>query len=195
MLVVTRMVKRKGVQHLLEALVYFETNWEFLIVGDGPYHKYLKRSAAAVKAKVRFLGFVPRDELPELYQSARVFVFPSLQENFPMVLLEAMAAGCAVLTTSTPGCAEVVGDEAVLVEPGNSAVLKDALARLLADDATIERMSAASRLRVQRFASARVADQFERLFKDCAALRPPNLSHSIGRRRFGSAFLTTGWWT
>jgi glycosyltransferase involved in cell wall biosynthesis len=180
-LVVTRMVKRKGVQHLLEALADLETNWEFLIVGDGPYLKHLERSATAVKAKVRFLGFVPREELPELYQSARVFVFPSLQENFPMVLLEAMAAGCAVLTTSAPGCAEVVGDEAMLVEPGNSDALKNALARLLADDAAIERMRAASRLRVQRFASARVAAQFEQLFQNAAALHAPGLSHSLGR--------------
>jgi glycosyltransferase involved in cell wall biosynthesis len=100
-----------------------------------------------------------------------------------MVLLEAMAAGCAVLTTSAPGCAEVVGDRAMLVEPGNSAALKDALARLLADDAAIERMRAASRLRVQRFASARVADQFERLFQNAAAL---HLSDSLGRGRLAA---------
>jgi hypothetical protein len=125
-------------------------------------------------------------ELPELYQSARIFVFPSLQENFPMVLLEAMAAGCAVLTTSAPGCVEVVGDGAMLVEPGNSVALKNALARLLADEAAIERMRAASRLRVRRFASVRVADQFAQLFQNCGALRPSDLSHSLGRGRLAA---------
>jgi glycosyltransferase involved in cell wall biosynthesis len=182
-LVVTRMVKRKGVQHLLEALADLETSWEFLMVGDGPYLKYLKRSASAIKAKVRFLGFVPRDELPELYQSARVFVFPSLRENFPMVLLEAMAAGCAVLTTSAPGCAEVVGDAAVLVDPGNSIALGDALGRLLADDAAIEGMRAASRQRVRQFASASVADQFNALFQSSCASWPSGSSYSVGSRQ------------
>ncbi len=166
-LVAARMVERKGVQHLLEALPDLETDWEFWIAGDGPYLKQLQKLASGANARVRFLGFVPRSELAELYRSARIFVFPSLQENFPMVLLEAMAAGCAVVTTSAPGCLEVVGDAAVVVEPGSTAALKDALARLIADDAAIERLRAAGRARVQRFASARVVAQFETLFRDC----------------------------
>ena len=178
-LVVARLVERKGVQHLLDALADFQTDWEFWIVGDGPYLKRLKKAADATSAKVRFLGFVPRTELPALYQSARVFVLPSLQENFPMVLLEAMAAGCAVVTTSAAGCVEVVGDAAMVVEPGNSAALRAALAQLLADGAAIERLRAASRQRVRQFASARVALQFEDLFESCVhtraapAPRPP----------------------
>ena len=174
-LVVARMVERKGVQHLLEALADLQTDWEFWIVGDGPYLKRLKKAAGAASARVRFLGFVPRTELPALYQSARVFVFPSLQENFPMVLLEAMAAGCAVVTTSAPGCIEVVGDAAMVVEPGNSAALRETLAQLLTDDAGIERMRAASRRRAAHFAPARVVRQFEVLFQDCIQLRsgPP----------------------
>ena len=181
-LVVARMVERKGVQHLLEALADLRTDWEFWIVGDGPYLKRLKKAAGAASAKVRFLGFVPRTELAALYQSARVFVLPSLQENFPMVLLEAMAAGCAVVTTSAPGCVEVVGDAAAVVEPGNSAALRATLARLLADDAAIERMRAASRRRALEFASARVALEFETLFRSCLAGRPPAPCRGPGGR-------------
>jgi glycosyltransferase involved in cell wall biosynthesis len=114
---------------------------------------------------VRFLGVVSREELPVLYQSARVFVLPSLQENQPMVLIEAMAGGCAVVTTSAPGCAEAVGNAAVPVEPGSSEALERVLTRLLADEAEIERMRAASRIDVQRFASAHIARNFEQLFR------------------------------
>ena len=174
-LVAARMVERKGVQHLLQALASLETDWEFCIAGDGPYRKQLQKVASRANVSVRFLGFVPRAELARLYRSAPVFVFPSLQENFPMVLVEAMAAGCAVITTSAPGCVEVVGDAAVIVEPGNPGALKDALARLLADGAAIERLRAASRRRAERFASARIAAQFEALFQSCADLADDRL--------------------
>ncbi len=90
------------------------------IVGDGPYLETLKSQAAAAR------GASPGStatwttnsaDLRDLYETASIFVFTSESENFPIVLLEAMTAGAAIITTSGTGCAEVVGDTALLVPP------------------------------------------------------------------------------
>jgi len=163
-LVASRMVKRKGFQFFIQALKQIDTDWETWIVGDGPYLPTLKRMSAEAGLDTRFLGFVPRDELWELYQSARIFVFPSIQENFPLVLLEAMAAGCAVVTTSAPGCVEVVGDAALKVEPSNPGALRDAVSGLLGNEAQINELAELGRQRAALFSWDRIAPQYEALF-------------------------------
>ena len=162
-LVVARLVERKGIQHLLTALSGLDTHWECWIAGDGPCRSALEKAAPGWP-RVRFLGMVPREELRALYRSARVFVLPSLQENFPMVLLEAMAAGCAIVTTSIPGSVEVVGDASLLVEPGDGEALHRALANLLANDALVDDLRRRSRARAALFDAAHIATQFEALF-------------------------------
>lgn len=164
-LVVTRMVERKGVQHLIEALEKMGTSWRILIAGDGPYLPTLKKLAAARNVPAEFLGFVPREELAVLYRTAKVFVFPSIQENFPLVLLEAMAAGCAVVTTSAPGCAEVVGDAAVKVDPGSVGQLCDALTKLLTNEQELADLGRRARERVELFAWPRVIPRYEAVFQ------------------------------
>jgi glycosyltransferase involved in cell wall biosynthesis len=166
-LVVTRMVERKGVQHLVEAMAGLETGWELCIAGDGPYLPTVKQLAQERGVPATFLGFVGREDLPALYGSAKIFVFPSLQENFPMVLLEAMSAGCAVVTSTVPGCAEVAGDAGVLVEPGDVSGLRRALARLLADEDAVAQLGRKGLERAARFAPERILRQYVALFGRC----------------------------
>ncbi len=104
-LTVSRLVPRKGVQYLVEAMRRLPPDWELVVAGDGPYRSALERQAAGLP--VRFTGFVSHREVAELYAQAAIFVLPSLVENFPMVLLEAMNAGCAVVTTDACGCGEL----------------------------------------------------------------------------------------
>lgn len=134
-LVVARLFDRKGVQHVLEALR--DRNYPFTvhIVGDGPARADLERLASASKTPVRFWGWLDNgsEQLQELLETSQIFVYPSTQENFPVALLEAMAAGLAIVTTVGTGCDEVVGDSAVLVRPGNSGDIRAALDRLTAD--------------------------------------------------------------
>ena len=84
---------------------------------------------------MNFLGYLDNQgpELKELYETSSIFVFPSESENFPIVLLEAMVAGMAIVTTSDTGCAEVVGDTALLVESRDAASIQRALETLLSD--------------------------------------------------------------
>jgi len=169
-LVVTRMFERKGVQHVIDALSGTDTGWQLCVVGDGPYLPALRERAAAAGLDVDFRGFVSGPDLVALYHSAKVFALPSSSDNFPVVLLEALAAGCAVVTTSGTGCAEVVGDAAVTVRPGDTPQLREALLRLIHDPAEVRRLSREAVQRVQRFGQDVVGDEYVRLYARSAGL-------------------------
>jgi glycosyltransferase involved in cell wall biosynthesis len=134
-LVVTRMVQRKGVQYLLEAMQGWDPGWALHVVGDGPYLQTLREMAAARRVPAMFHGWLDNDsdELRALYESAGIFVMASESENFPVSLLEAMAAGAAIVTTSGTGCEEVVRDTALLFPPRDVGALRTALVRLTRD--------------------------------------------------------------
>ncbi|MGH7563458.1 MAG: glycosyltransferase family 4 protein, partial [Gemmatimonadota bacterium] len=170
-LVVTRMFERKGVQFFLRALEGLELEHEVNIVGDGPYLGTLKALARELRLDVDFRGWMDRgsEELMDLYETSQVYVFPSEAENFPMVLLEAMSAGSAIITTKGTGCAEVVGDTALLVEPRDAAGIREALTRLVADPELCRRMGAAARARVEEnFTWSAVALRYLDFYAECA---------------------------
>jgi glycosyltransferase involved in cell wall biosynthesis len=173
LLVVTRMFPRKGVQYVIEALAGIGTSWEICIVGDGPYRRELEGLASRLGVAAKFLGYVQGAPLANLYQSSRVFVFPSLQENFPLVLLEAMAAGCAIVTTDATGCAEVVGASAIRVSPADVGALEQVLRRLLSDDAEVDHLGRAARQRVARFAPQQIAAEYVAFFERCLGTDGP----------------------
>lgn len=128
-LIVTRMFKRKGVQHFLAAVEKMDLDYEIHIVGDGPYLENLKQQAESIAAPMVFHGFLANnsDLFKELMETSAIFVFPSESDNFPVVLLEAMDAGMAIITTRGTGCQEVVGDTALLTRPGDIDALRNAL--------------------------------------------------------------------
>jgi glycosyltransferase involved in cell wall biosynthesis len=183
-LLVSRLVQRKGVECLIDAMSGLDRGWELLIAGDGPRLPELRRRAAAHGLRARFLGHVPRAQLQELYTSAPIFVLPSLRENFPMVLLEAMAGGCGVVTTRAQGCSEVVGDAAALVTPGSVDELRTTLAHLMRDEEALEELRRRGRERVAQFSSAKVVKAFEALFLRCAF---PDAEPAGHRGRFAPA--------
>src|SRR5690606_27899472 len=77
--------------------------------------------AAAVADAVHALGYVPDDDLRELYRAARAHLFVSRAEGFGLTVVEAMAAGCPVITTKAGSLAEVAGDSALAVDPEDHA--------------------------------------------------------------------------
>ena len=109
---------------------------KLLIIGeDISSNPGLRRTVirSGVQADVRFLGFLPIDELRVFYDTAKVFVFPSLYEGFGLPPLEAMAHSTPVVTSNTSSLPEVVGNAAVLVNPENVFEIMHALHRVLLD--------------------------------------------------------------
>lgn len=150
-LVVTRMFERKGIQYFIEALQDVPSGWEALIVGDGPYLPVLKKLANKLDVSVKFMGHVPNDQVFDIYLKSKIYVFPSAVENFPVVLLEGMAAGCAVITTTAYGCAEVVGEAAIKVKSGSAEPLRLALVSLMNNPQEVDRLGELGRKRVHKF--------------------------------------------
>jgi glycosyltransferase involved in cell wall biosynthesis len=175
-LVVTRMLERKGVQDVVRALAGTDLGFEIHIVGTGPYLDTLKELARQLQVNARFHGWLDNnsDELKALFETSAVFILPSHAENFPLVLLEAMAAGMAIVTTGQTGCREVVGDAALLVPTGDETAIRSALQQLVSDADLRERLGRDARARIENlFSWPSVARQYMDLFERLLAERAP----------------------
>jgi glycosyltransferase involved in cell wall biosynthesis len=107
-----------------------------------------------IRDRVEFRGHVSIDELASLYRGAACFVFPSRYEGFGLPVLEAMASGAPVVTTTAGALPEAAGDAAILVEPRNPVELAGGIERALADR---KRLVAAGIARAARFTWAETA--------------------------------------
>jgi glycosyltransferase involved in cell wall biosynthesis len=106
---------------------------------------------------VRFEGFVADEDLSLYYGAATALVYPSLYEGFGLPPLEAMASGTPVITSRGSSLSEVVGDAAILVEPGDDVSLANAMVRVLGDRSLRERLSVAGREQASSFSWKRTA--------------------------------------
>jgi len=140
---------------------------EFQIVGDGPCRQRLMDLATAigVQPQVRFMGH--RDDVPAILSASDVFVLPSESEASPNVILEAMAAGLAVVASRVGGIPELVTDGVTgsLVPPADADALADALLDLLDHPRRGAAFGRAGRARIEReYSFERMVTQFEALY-------------------------------
>ena len=104
------------------------------------------------------------------------FCFPSEVENFPNVLLEAMAAEMAIVTTKGTGCEEVVGDAAVLVDPGDVAAIRREIRRLVQQPSICRELGQAARKRLEEnFGWETIARRYVALYERERARRSGGL--------------------
>jgi glycosyltransferase involved in cell wall biosynthesis len=104
-----------------------------------------------VSDRVRFLHYVPEDDLPALYATADVLAMPSLYEGFGIPVLEAMATGTCVVCSDGGSLPEVAGDAALIVLPEDVASLADALSRVVRDAGLRASLAARGLERAKRF--------------------------------------------
>lgn len=128
---------RKNVDGLLKAWEAMETKVPIVIAGK-PGWKYgdiFKMAQKSSKRRlIQFLGFVPEADKPYVIKLARALAFPSIYEGFGLPVLEAMAVGTPVITSSVTSLPEVAGDAALLVNPYNTDELTFALEQLVTDE-------------------------------------------------------------
>ena len=137
----------KNLVRLIEAFSELRTgdleDVKLLIIGDEISKLPALRHAVhrhKLHKHVRFLGYVPDDQLAVLYRLAAVFVFPSLYEGFGLPPLEAMASGTPVVVSNVSSLPEVVGDAAVLVDPHDIDSIVDGLRCVLTNPARADDM-------------------------------------------------------
>jgi len=126
---------------------------------------------------VKFHGCLPNRglELKDLFETSRIFVFTSEAENFPVVLLEAMTAGMAILTTRGTGCAEVVGESGILVRVKNPNAIRENLIILMRDPELCHKLGKAARERVEKyFIWEVVAEKYLLLYEQGLLRAKPN---------------------
>ena len=134
--------QRKGIRQVLEAAKRINSDdVVFNIVGTG--RDYCADLYAPYERYVNFCGRVPFDELLNHLQSSHVFVFPTMGEGFGLVLLEAMAAGLPVITTSNCGGADIVseGKDGFLIKVGDVDSLVDRIMWIKNNPEKAEKMS------------------------------------------------------
>ncbi len=167
---VARLSEQKGIKYLLYAAKRVTEQFSditFTIVGKGPLASQLKELSIklGISSKVKFLGF--RNDIPELLSVIDIFVLPSLWEGMPNVVLEAMSAGKPVIATDTGGSKDIIdnGINGVLVEPGNSEALAEAILKLLEDPVQRQRLGESAREKIkERFPIDKMVSKTEQVY-------------------------------
>jgi glycosyltransferase involved in cell wall biosynthesis len=139
-LFVSRIIEGKGLQYLIPNLndinekvnAICGKNIKLVIVGDGPYRGELEKITSKLNLDkfVSFEGRKDKEEVKKYYQSADIFVLPSLSEGMPNVVLEAMACGLPIIMTPCEGSKELVTDNGIITSLDD---LTDNLIKLCTD--------------------------------------------------------------
>jgi len=166
-----RLTPQKSLDVGLEALALSD-GVTLLIAGDGPDRADLERRAAelALDSRARFLGARPRETVFELLRAADAALLTSSWENFPHMVVEALAVGTPVLATETGGVAEVVtdGENGLLVPPGKPEALAAAIGRYFGDERLRTRLREAAEPSVEGYAPEAIYGRLEEILREAA---------------------------
>ncbi len=168
-----RLVREKGVQHLLEAMPLIRSRFPHVravIAGRGPYAEELHHLALhlGIDRHVTFAGYIDEETRNQLYAHADVAVFPSLYEPFGLVALEAMATGTPVVVGDTGGFAETVahGVNGLRVGAGSADALAGEICALLGDPELARRLARRALQDVEeKYSWGSIARRYESMYQ------------------------------
>jgi glycosyltransferase involved in cell wall biosynthesis len=173
-LFLSRLHPKKGVELLISAAAILherKVNFQLLIAGPGDdaYRAGLEAEAIrqGLRSRVQFLGMVRGREKLSLYQLARAFALPTHQENFGLVLVEALACGTPVVTTQGTDIWQELQRAGALIVERTASSLASAIESLLADPVSAARRGAQGREFVQQWLQLQhVVRQYEQLYAE-----------------------------
>jgi glycosyltransferase involved in cell wall biosynthesis len=164
---------RKNQQFLVKVLGILKNNGQLncplLVVGpigwkNSPLFQEIQ-TAGLTESDIRFLGYIPDEDMPFFYGGAQVFLFPTLYEGFGLPPVEAMACGCPVIASDSPCMPEVLADAAILEPLENIERFTTSVLRVLADGRLREALRAKGILRAQKFRYATSVKQLLEVFE------------------------------
>lgn len=171
-------IDHKGIYSLAEAfeqlLAHFPT-LQLTIAGCAESRDtVLRHFSPAARTSIRVEPFVARSAMPGLYAEHDIFVLPSLVEGMPLVLLEAMASGLAVVTTESSGMTDLVedGHDGLLTVPGDAHSLAAAISSLCRDAQLRHNLGCAAQEKMKRFTWRRSALRHEAVFLRALGIKP-----------------------
>ncbi len=166
---------RKNLPTLLDAFARARLDGVDLVIAGKKGWLYdatlAQAEALGLQHKVMFLGFVPDDDLPALYNLAEAFTFPSLYEGFGLPVLEAMACGTPVVCANTSSLPEVAGDAALLLAPSDVAGWADALQRVTGEPDLRAELRGCGFRQAARFTWEATAASLRALYREAWARR------------------------
>lgn len=176
---IARLAEDKGIKYLIEAAAMLPAkgrSTHTVIAGDGPARGRLQQLAESlgVMERVTFAGF--RDDVGDLLEACDIVVLPSLREGLSISLLEAMAAGKPIITTTIGSQVEVAShaEMACLVPPADAPALSKAILRLFEDPALMARLGANARTVYEIFYSEdRMLQAYQKLYADLLRVKCP----------------------
>jgi glycosyltransferase involved in cell wall biosynthesis len=161
---------QRGIFYLrsaLQSLAERNPGWTLTIAGPGVAEETIRSFfGEELAARIIVIPVVPADRMPTLYAEHDVFVFPSLMEGLPSVLLEAMAGGMPVITTETCGMPDVVESEhnGLLIPPADAEALETAISRMVSSVELRQRLGQTARQTMERHTWEKSARKLEELF-------------------------------
>ena len=162
LLFVGRLAREKNVGLLLSVLAALSTDTWLVLVGDGPERVALEAQAvrAGLAPRTVFAGTQPPAAVAEALAAADLFVFPSATETFGIAMIEAMAAGCAVVAVRAPASSDLLRDgETGRIVGADPEAFAGAVRHLLAQPARRSAMGGAARVAAADYDQARVTDR------------------------------------
>lgn len=166
---------RKNVARLLQAYEWLYRNtpvaFDLVFAGAPGWLSdslYEQAASMGLAQHVRFLGYIPDDDLPALLKDALFFSFPSLFEGFGLPVLEAQSYGVPVLTSNNSSLPEVAGNAALLVDPTDVEAIANAMLRLSQDEVLRQQLIEAGYANVQRFSWEKAARETLAVLEEAA---------------------------
>src|ERR1051325_9359845 len=173
---VARLIERKGQDQLIDAVKRLTDEGldvMLSLIGTGDAQTWYEDHARriGIQVRVRFVGYVSREQISVCYNEAHVFALPSFNEGMSLAALEAMAAGLPIVVTRTGGTEELVeeGINGFSFHWGDNDQLTSHLRAFAKDRALVGRMGAIARTRAENFGWEKIAADFLDLFDQIAS--------------------------
>lgn len=162
---------RKNVARLVEAFERIPEPWRLVLAGSQGYGaaEILARiEASPARSRIEATGWISDEALRSWMSRASIFAFPSLDEGFGIPVLEAMAWGIPVVTSTTSALPEVAGDAALLADPRDLDAITGAILRLAGSETERQRLREAGWARARQYPWKRAVEETWRIYRELA---------------------------